>query len=242
VAVALPPADPEPSDPAAVGARTPARAVCVAALLVASLVGCANDTSGVASVTAGASARSAAADVRSPGAAASTLIVPKRIREFRSTRRLAAVAAPSRIRIPAIGVDSSLERLTRQRDGTIGVPVDWDRAGWFSEGPRPGHAGAAVILGHVDSPSGPAVFSRLRELRRGNAIHVQRRDGSRVAFVVDRIEQHQRRRFPVREVYWPTLTRELRLVTCGGTYDRSAGGYQSNIILFATQRGAVQRR
>jgi hypothetical protein len=90
-----------------------------------------------------------------------------------------------------------------------------------------------VILGHVDSPTGPAVFAGLGGLRTGDRVLVTRADGSSVAFRVTRVELRRRSHFPVEAVYWPTLRPELRLVTCGGRYDRSRGGYLSNVIVFA---------
>ena len=93
-----------------------------------------------------------------------------------------------------------------------------------------------MILGHVDSTSGPAVFYRLRELRPGDLVEVVRADGSRARFAVQRVEEYPKARFPTAEVYYPTLTPELRLVTCGGTFDATAGHYRSNIIVFAALR------
>jgi sortase (surface protein transpeptidase) len=155
-------------------------------------------------------------------------------RSFRSTRGYRATPAPVRIDIPAIGVTSSLARLGRARDRTVQAPSRWQRAGWYAPGARPGDPGSAVILGHVDSKRGPAVFFRLRELRRGDLITIVRADGSSVRFAVQRTEQYDKRRFPTDEVYYPTLTPELRLVTCGGEFDATAGHYRSNIIVFAT--------
>jgi sortase (surface protein transpeptidase) len=109
-------------------------------------------------------------------------------------------------------------------------------AGWYALGPRPGDPGSAVILGHVDSKRGPAVFFRLRELRRGDEVRVRRADGSLVRFVVERTEQFPKQRFPTDDVYYPTLTPGLRLVTCGGLFDRRSGHYRSNIIVFAAAR------
>ena len=143
---------------------------------------------------------------------------------------------PLSVHIPSLGVDSPLERLGRTRAGTVEVPTHWGRAGWYRNGPRPGEHGAAVILGHVDSPTGPAVFAGVAGLRAGARILVTRADGSSVAFRVTRVEQRLRSRFPVEAVYWPTLRPELRLVTCGGQYDRARGGYQSNVIVFAVQQ------
>jgi sortase (surface protein transpeptidase) len=107
-------------------------------------------------------------------------------------------------------------------------------AGWYAPGTRPGDPGSAVILGHVDSKRGPAVFFRLRELRRGDDVTITRADGSSVRFAVDRTEQYDKRRFPTDAVYYPTLAPELRLVTCGGEFDATAGHYRSNVIVFAT--------
>jgi sortase (surface protein transpeptidase) len=154
-------------------------------------------------------------------------------RGFRSTRGYQATPVPVRIEIPSIGVASPLDRLGRARDRTVEVPSRWEVAGWYAPGTRPGDPGSAVILGHVDSKRGPAVFFRLRELRRGDVIAITRADGSSLRFAVDRTEQYDKRRFPTDAVYYPTLTPELRLVTCGGEFDATAGHYRSNVIVFA---------
>jgi sortase (surface protein transpeptidase) len=156
------------------------------------------------------------------------------VRGFRSVRRYRATDLPVRLEIPAIGVATGLERLGRAPDRTVEVPSDWQVAGWYAEGPRPGDPGSAVVLGHVDSKSGPAVFYRLRELRPGDRVEVVRADGSRVRFRVDRSERYAKTRFPTAEVYYPTLTPMLRLVTCGGPFDAAAGHYRDNLIVFAS--------
>jgi sortase (surface protein transpeptidase) len=155
---------------------------------------------------------------------------------FRSVRSYQATPVPVRVHIPRIQVTSSLDRLGRAPDGTVEVPSDWEVAGWYAPGPRPGDPGSAVILGHVDSKRGPAVFYRLHELRRGDEIRIGRADGSTARFAVDRVEQYPKDRFPTDEVYYPTLTPALRLVTCGGAFDPTAGHYRSNLIVFATLR------
>ncbi|HEX7189293.1 MAG TPA: class F sortase [Actinomycetes bacterium] len=164
-------------------------------------------------------------------------VAPEGIRTFRSVHEPPRVPAPRRLRIPAIGVSSRLERLGRHRDRTVEVPRRWHRAGWYEEGPRPGEPGSAVLLGHVDSPFGPAVFGGLEKLSPGARVLVDRSDGSTVAFRVTRIGQYPRARFPLREVYWPSVRRELRLITCGGSYDAAQGGYQDNVVVFAVATG-----
>ena len=155
-------------------------------------------------------------------------------RGFRSTRGYRATPVPVRIQIPRIGVVSALDRLGRAPDGTVQEPTRWERAGWYAPGTRPGDPGSAVILGHVDSKRGPAVFFRLRELRRGDPVTIRRADGSSVRFVVQRTQQYPKDRFPTDDVYYPTLTPALRLVTCGGEFDATIGRYRSNVIVFAT--------
>jgi sortase (surface protein transpeptidase) len=160
-------------------------------------------------------------------------------RGFHSTRSYRATPVPVRIEIPRIEVVTRLQRLGRDHHGAVGVPTGprkWKEAGWYADGTRPGDPGSAVILGHVDSRRGPAVFYRLRELRPGDEIIVTRADGSRVRFLVERTEQYPKRRFPTDDVYYPTLTPALRLVTCGGAFDRAWGHYRSNIIVFASLR------
>jgi sortase (surface protein transpeptidase) len=109
----------------------------------------------------------------------------------------------------------------------------WDKAGWFTGSARPGQAGPAVVLGHVDSTSGPAVFYRLARLRPGDTVEVTRTDGTRGTFRVSGRQQVAKSRFPTDLVYGPTLEPSLRLVTCGGTFDRRSGHYRDNIIVSA---------
>jgi hypothetical protein len=182
----------------------------------------------------------AAAGGRGPAAVPGSAVpVPAAVRAFQSRREVPATPLPTRLRIPSLDVWTRLERLSRGPGGRVEVPVHWSRAGWYRDGARPGEPGAAVLLGHVDSPYGPAVFAGLSTLRHGARVLVDRADGSTVVFRVTRVERHERAHFPVVQVYWPTLQRELRLITCGGRYLRSAGGYQSNVIVFATAEKAA---
>jgi hypothetical protein len=158
------------------------------------------------------------------------------VRRFRSVRPDPAVPLPVRIDIPSIDVTSRLQRLGRAADGAIEVPGRWHVAGWYADGIRPGQRGPAVVVGHVDSTRGPAVFHRLRELERGDEIEITRRDGSVVTFVVDRLERHDKTRFPTDEVYLPTLEPTLRLVTCDGSFDYATRHYRENLVVFANLR------
>ena len=114
------------------------------------------------------------------------------------------MAPPVRIEIPSIGVRAPIIRLGLNPDRTLEVPTDFGDAGWWSGGPRPGEPGPAVIVGHVDSYTGPAVFFRLRELRPHDTIVVVRRDGTRARFSAIGSEQYPKDHFPTARVYGAT--------------------------------------
>ncbi|MGZ3144610.1 class F sortase [Lentzea chajnantorensis] len=140
---------------------------------------------------------------------------------------------PVTVRIPAIGVETKLQALAVDGAGALEPPTRADQAGWYAEGVKPGDAGPAVIAGHVDSKTGPGVFYRLPELQPGAEVLVEREDGSALTFVVNRSYSTQKVEFPTAGVYGPTPLSELRLVTCGGEFDRAAGSYRDNVIVEA---------
>jgi len=146
---------------------------------------------------------------------------------------VAAVPAPVAIRIEAIGASAPVDPLGLNADGTLEVPTDYSRAGYYTGRSMPGAIGPAIIVAHVDSKTGPAVFYRLRDLKPGDEVTVTRADGTEVVFVVDRLEQHLKNAFPTEAVYGPTPDATLRLITCGGSFDASAGHYRDNTIAFA---------
>ena len=147
-----------------------------------------------------------------------------------------APARPVQVSIPSIGVRAPLVPLGLNPDRTLEVPKDFDDAGWWTGGPRPGERGPAVIAGHVDSYTGPAIFYRLRGLRPGDAIVVLRRDGTRARFTAQRSEQYPKDRFPTARVYGQTPGPALRLITCGGEFDDSTGHYLDNTVVYAAAR------
>jgi Sortase domain len=139
---------------------------------------------------------------------------------------------PTEVRIPRIAVDSTLETLGLSATGELNPPQDFARAGWYAGGTAPGDVGPAVIAGHVDSRTGPAVFFRLRELRPGDVVEVAR-DGHWLSFRVTATKEYPKNQFPVVAVYGPTPDPQLRLITCGGDFDRSRRSYYDNVVVYA---------
>ena len=145
-----------------------------------------------------------------------------------------ARSRPVRLQIPAIGVSVSVSELGLNHDGTVQVPTDIQRPGWFDLGPTPGQEGSAVILGHVDSFRGPAVFYRLRAMKPGERVDVRLADGVTTRFVVRSVAMYSKAHFPGRLVYTSHGYSGLQLVTCGGTFDSQTGHYLSNIVVFTS--------
>ena len=153
---------------------------------------------------------------------------------------------PVHLSIPVIGVSSGLIELGLSDDGTLAMPRPgprYDHAGWYRGSPAPGSVGPAVIAGHVDSArAGPSVFFRLRSLQKGDVVTVTRADRLVVQFQVDTVVAYAKDRFPTALVYGDTKGSEIRLITCGGDFDRSAGHYLENTVVSAHLVGAADRQ
>jgi Sortase domain len=205
--------------------RAPLRAGATAGLLALLAAACAADPAAPpppAAQPASTAGRPAAA----PKPAA-VVDVP-----VRSWRRLPP-SPPVRLRIPAIGVSSPLVRLGLDQGGGMQVPGDFQRAGWFTGAAEPGQLGPAVIAGHVDSRTGPAVFYRLRELRPGDEVLVVRADRRVLRFVVESLASYPKQALPGERLYGPTTAPALRLVTCAGAFDLERRSYRDNLVVEA---------
>lgn len=142
---------------------------------------------------------------------------------------------PVAVTIPAIKVSSPLVDLGLNADGSLQVPSDFAKAGWYSGGPYPGDADGppALIAGHIDDYHGPAVFYRLQKLHVGDSVYVKRADGSTATFVIYRTGNYLKSRYPASSIYQPTPAAELRLITCTGRFDDTTRSYLSDFVAFA---------
>jgi hypothetical protein len=148
------------------------------------------------------------------------------------TQKLALGGAPTRLKVKSIGVDTPLETLRLGAAGELDPPDDFAKAGWYAGGTVPGDIGPAVIAGHVDNKSGPAVFYKLRELAEGDRIEVVR-DGRTVRFTVSSTAWYPKNAFPTAKVYGPTPDSQLRLITCGGVFNHKLRSYTDNLVVYA---------
>ncbi|MER7686018.1 class F sortase [Streptomyces sp. NPDC097610] len=142
---------------------------------------------------------------------------------------------PTRLLIPKIDVDAPFTELAVDDEGKLQPPTadDTNLVGWYAKGVSPGEPGAAIIAGHVDTTTSPAVFADLRELGKGDRFTVNRADGRKATFVVDNADTYPKDDFPDKRVYADTRDAEVRLITCAGDYDHSAKDYTENLVVFA---------
>ncbi|MFD8497831.1 class F sortase [Amycolatopsis sp. NPDC059657] len=146
---------------------------------------------------------------------------------------------PVGLSIPAIGLEESeIVPLGLDQAGQLTPPSDFKRVGWYTGAPVPGDAGPAVLAGHVDSHSGPAVFFRLRDLKPGDQVTVRRSDGQAATFSVDTVQRYPKDAFPTAAVYGPAPGSALRLITCGGSFDAAKRSYRDNIVVYASTNWA----
>ncbi|MEU9865862.1 class F sortase [Streptomyces sp. NPDC047971] len=144
-------------------------------------------------------------------------------------------SAPTRLKIPKIDVDAPFIGLAIGPSGALDPPPanDTNLVGWQSSGITPGEQGTALIAGHLDTATSPAVFARLDELDAGDRFEVKRADGTTAKFVVDSVESFRKDDFPDKRVYDDTPSALVRLITCAGAYDRTAKDYAENLVVFA---------
>ncbi|MEU6812931.1 class F sortase [Streptomyces sp. NPDC046831] len=144
-------------------------------------------------------------------------------------------SVPTRISIPDIGVNAPFTKLSLSPSGQLQAPpIDDDNlVGWFEGGVSPGERGSSIVVGHVDTEEGPAVFAQLETLEPGQFVDITRTDGVVARFKVDSVDTFSKANFPDKKVYADTPGPELRLITCGGAYDRTKKDYVDNVVVFA---------
>ncbi|MER7406787.1 class F sortase [Streptomyces sp. NPDC000070] len=155
-----------------------------------------------------------------------------------ATLRTLPPSRATRLLIPYLRVDAPIMDLGLDREHRLTAPPEDDPklVGWYKDGASPGGRGTAVAVGHLDTDSGPAVFAGLTELKPGRIVKARRADGRIAVYTVDKIKSYEKAHFPSQEVYGARSRPELRLITCGGSYDRRKG-YSGNVVVFAHLTG-----
>ena len=165
-----------------------------------------------------------------PVAATPTPVSPAAPRTIALTK-----SEPTHLKIESVGIDAPIDPVGKQADGTMETPPLFaNLTGWYKFSPTPGEMGPSIIVGHIDTYKGPSVFYKLKDLKAGDMISVTRQDGKSVKFQVNGLEQFDQNNFPTEKVYGNIQHAGLRLITCGGTYDKKSQKYSHNTVVFAT--------
>ncbi|RSM82357.1 class F sortase [Amycolatopsis sp. WAC 01375] len=163
-----------------------------------------------------------------PAAQAAAESTPPVVKPFNGTR-------PTNVRIPKIGAESSLVTVAIGKDGKMSVPSAKTpmQAAWYRLSPVPGDVGPSILLGHVDGNKQPGIFYKLKDVNPGDEVLVDRSDGKSLKFVVEKKDQVPKDQFPEEAVYGNTDKPQLRLITCGGVFDKEEHSYKDNVIVYA---------
>ncbi len=138
---------------------------------------------------------------------------------------------PSRLTIPSIGVNARVEQVGVTSSGEMGLPSSAWTVAWYNLGTAPGEYGNSVIAGHLDSRSGPAVFWSLRRLQYGDQVNVYSGD-NQMTFEVQAVESYNYYNAPLQEIFGWVPDRNLNLITCNGTFDRSSANYNQRLVVY----------
>ena len=149
-------------------------------------------------------------------------------------RPIERTPAPVRFRIPKLGIDTTVQWVGNDAEGRMGVPSNYGDVAWYELGPPPGTPGNAVIAGHLDSPTGPAIFFRLRELQPGDEIFVGNEAGQELRFVVSGQEVYEADNAPLERIFGPAIKPQLNLITCDGAFDQSTRQYDKRLVVFTS--------
>jgi LPXTG-site transpeptidase (sortase) family protein len=142
------------------------------------------------------------------------------------------MADPTKLVIPSIDVQADLEGVGVLDNGQMGVPDSAEGVGWFEPGATPGETGNAVMAGHVDSTSGPAVFFDLEEMEAGDDVHVTNDDGQELTFTVEKVVSYPRQEAPMEAIFGASDSRNLQLITCSGTFNQDQGTHDERLVVY----------
>lgn len=173
---------------------------------------------------------------------AAQALSPSPVKTFTATKNIAPktqyfslpYSQPTHLSISSVNIDADLIAVGLDINKSIEMPplFSW-KAGWYNQSPAPGQIGPAIIVGHLDTYKNISVFWRLGQVKPGDLIKIQRQDDKTASFKVTGLAQYDQNNFPTNKVYGNINYAGLRLITCGGPFDRSTGHYTKNTVVFA---------
>ncbi|MGA9287618.1 MAG: sortase [Anaerobacillus sp.] len=157
----------------------------------------------------------------------------EKIKEAKKAQDTEEGIVPVKVEIPSIDVKTTIEKVGVLENGQMGVPSNINDVGWFEPGFKPGTKGNAVLAGHVDSKTGPAIFFYLKKLSKGDEVILTDKNGEKLTFVVTGKESYPYTDSPIEKIFGATDSRNLNLITCTGTFNRSKGTHEERLVVSA---------
>ncbi|WP_157842791.1 MULTISPECIES: class F sortase [Bacillus] len=145
-------------------------------------------------------------------------------------------AKPVKIQIPKLQVETSIYAAPLSKEGKMEITDNADEVAWFSNGISPGMPGSAVIAGHVDNYTGPAIFFYLKRLKQGDSIFITDEFGDRLEFIVEKVEKYPYDQAPIQLIFGPSTRRKLNLITCTGKYDRKTNVHAERLVVYSEMK------
>lgn len=143
------------------------------------------------------------------------------------------ISVPVTLEIPKLHIQTSIEYVATDPDGRMSSPKDEFEAAWYEPGVKPGEKGNAVIAGHYDSKTGPALFYNLSSLKPGDVIIVTDKNNKKLTFKVTDISSYPDKRFPIEKVFGTNSISTLNLITCDGIFDPRSQNYSRRLVVFS---------
>lgn len=144
-----------------------------------------------------------------------------------------STALPARLIIPAIDIDADVQHVGIKADGSMSTPSNFTDVGWYKYGTIPGQTGSAVIDGHVDNGLSLAgVFKHLVELKVGDDVYVDQKDGSKLHFIVVDIKSFPYDKAPSELIFGRSDAARLNLITCKGDWIKDEKTYAERLVVF----------
>ncbi|WCK56344.1 class F sortase [Aneurinibacillus sp. Ricciae_BoGa-3] len=139
---------------------------------------------------------------------------------------------PSRLQIPAIHLDTRVEPVGILSNGQMGVPASFSTVGILSPWTLAGEHGNAVIAGHLDHFTGPAVFYNLRNLKSGDKVIVSNEAGNKLIFTVKEVKAYKVHEAPLEKIFGKSDKSQLNLITCAGKYNKKTKEHAKRLVVF----------
>lgn len=141
---------------------------------------------------------------------------------------------PKSINISSINLNGYILNVGIDQNNEVAVPPNVHLAGWFVESVRPGEKGLSIIDGHVDGLNVGGIFKNLNSLKNGDEIKIVMGNDKVYTYRVKDIKTvFLNEAAGVLFSQDPTITSQLNLITCIGTYLNDQRTYDHRLVVIS---------